>query len=66
MSTTRKISPTVKEYVLNAMKDIRSDLDIEFCLENNIKFENHEVEAENVKLFSKESLENALKILEKK
>ncbi len=66
MSNTSKISPSVKDFVLKAMEEINSDLDLTFCRENKVQFDNHEVNANDVELFTTESLDMAQRILGKK
>ncbi|PQJ76516.1 hypothetical protein [Polaribacter glomeratus] len=53
----------VIDFVNKSMNEIKSEIDLDYCIENNIKFSNNEIDSSEIKLFSKESTDTAYKIL---
>ena len=61
-----KIKDSVIEKVNKELSRVRVDVDIEFCKQNNIKYDNDEVNASTVDLFNKKSNKAAFDFLTKK
>ncbi len=61
-----KIKNSVIEKVNRELSRVRIDVDIELCKQNNIKYDNDEVDASNVDLFNRKSNKAAFDFLTKK
>lgn len=64
-SNDMKTQETVEEFVLRSIEESKFDVDIDFCLENKIKFKNDEIDASFLNLFETKSNKAAFKLVSK-
>lgn len=46
---------SLAEFVKQSISECQFDVDVNFCIENNVKFDNHEVDSSTVDLFNREA-----------
>lgn len=60
-----QIKNSVKEFAKKAMAEVKIDIDIKYCKEKGIKYNNHEIDASRVDLFDTESTKSAFNFITK-
>ncbi|MDG1331546.1 MAG: hypothetical protein P8P74_04405 [Crocinitomicaceae bacterium] len=54
---------TPLEFAQRVIRTTVVDIDTDYCEQNGVKYENHEIDASDVKLFDKKSTETAFDIV---
>ena len=50
-----KNKETVEEFALRVLHESNTDVNINYCIENGIKYDNHEIDASKIDLFTTKS-----------
>ena len=64
-STTMKSTETVTEFAQRVLEEAQFDVSTEYCIKNGIKFDNHEVNANSLDLFTTKSNKAAFDFISK-
>lgn len=58
-----KKDETPLEFALRVMRESEVDIDVEYCVKQGIKYDNHEIDASEVILFDKKSTKAAFDLV---